>query len=218
MVRKAIWMKAGMLFIVLSLLLSFTSANFAVAQGVGPEMLDANLGVRTVISGLVTPTSLAFLGSNEFLVLEKNTGKVQHVINGTVQNSALDLAVNNSSERGLLGITLDPNFVSNHLVYLYWTCQALHPADPFTPSLVTCADIPDLGVDTNDILAVPLLGNRVDRFVWDGQNLTFDRNLIKLRSFQNDGAPLPPNQGDAAQPARGNHNGGVITFGLDGKL
>src|SRR6266545_48396 len=218
MVRKAIWMKAGMLFIVLSLLLSFTSANFAVAQGVGPEMLDANLGVRTVITGLVTPTSLAFLTANEFLVLEKNTGKVQHVVNGTVQNTALDLAVNNSSERGLLGITLDPNFASNHLVYLYWTCQAPHPDEPFTPSLPECADTPELGADTDDILAVPLLGNRVDRFLWDGQNLTFDLNLIQLRAFQNDGGPVPPNQGDEAQLARGNHNGGVITFGLDGKL
>ncbi len=218
MVRKAIWIKAGTVFVVLSLLLSFSAANFAGAQAAGPEMLDSNLGVRAVVTGLVTPTSLAFLGSNEFLVLEKTTGKVQHVMDGTVQSTALDLAVNNSSERGLLGITLDPNFASNHLVYLYWTCQAPAPVDPFTPSLVTCADTPDLGADTGDILAVPLLGNRVDRFLWDGQNLTFDRNLIKLRSFQNDGGPVPPNQGDAAQPARGNHNGGVITFGLDGKL
>jgi glucose/arabinose dehydrogenase len=58
----------------------------------------------------------------------------------------------------------------------------------------------------------------VDRFVWDGQNLTFASNLIKLRSFQNDGAPTPPGQGDEEQPPRGNHDGGVITFGQDGKL
>jgi len=218
MVRKTIWIKAGTLFLVLSLLLSFNSANFAAAQSAGPEMLDSSLGVRTVITGLVTPTSLAFLTASEFLVLEKNTGKVQHVVNGTVQNTALDLAVNNSSERGLLGITLDPNFSANHLVYLYWTCQAPPPDDPFTPSLIECADTPELGADSGDILAVPLLGNRVDRFVWDGQNLTFDLNLIKLRSFQNDGGPVPPNQGDENQPPRGNHNGGVITFGRDGKL
>jgi len=218
MVRKGIRTRGGILFVVLSLLISFTSINFAAAQGVGPAMLDPNLDVRPVVTGLVTPTSLAFLSSNEFLVLEKSTGKVQHVIDGTVHNTALDLGVNNSSERGLLGITLDPNFASNHLVYLYWTCQAPHPDEPFTPALVECADIPDLGADTNDILAVPLLGNRVDRFLWDGQNLTFDLNLIKLRAFQNDGGPVPPNQGDATQPPRGNHNGGVITFGLDRKL
>jgi hypothetical protein len=36
------------------------------------------------------------------------------------------------------------------------------------------------------VLEVPLLGNRVDRFVWNGSTLTFDRNLIALRSLQTD--------------------------------
>ncbi|MCI0623619.1 MAG: PQQ-dependent sugar dehydrogenase [Acidobacteria bacterium] len=31
-------------------------------------------------------------------------------------------------------------------------------------------------------------------------------------------APVPPNQNDASQPERGNHDGGVIRFGADGKL
>lgn len=39
-----------------------------------------------------------------------------------------------------------------------------------------------------------------------------------LRSFQNDAAPEPAGQGDGAQPERGNHDGGVIRFGPDGKL
>jgi glucose/arabinose dehydrogenase len=77
-----------------------------------------------------------------------------------------------------------------------------------------------LGADStiDDLLGVPLLGNRVDRFFWDGSTLTFDGNLIMLRSFQNDGGPVPPDQGDEGQPPRGNHDGGVITFGRDGKL
>src|SRR5512133_3659025 len=154
---KGFWIRAGSMVLSLMLLLSFTSPTFVIAQGAVPEMLDSHLGVRPVITGLVSPTSLAFLGSNDFLVLEKSTGKVQHVVNRAVQNTALDLAVNNSSERGLLGITLDPNFMSNHFVYLYWTCQAPHPDDPFTPSLTECANTPDLGADANDILAVPLL-------------------------------------------------------------
>jgi glucose/arabinose dehydrogenase len=48
--------------------------------------------------------------------------------------------------------------------------------------------------------------------------LTFERNLITLRAFQNDGAPTPPNQGDETQPPRGNYNGGVIRFGPDREL
>jgi glucose/arabinose dehydrogenase len=54
----------------------------------------------------------------------------------------------------------------------------------------------------------PLLGNRVDRFVWNGTTLTFEQNIIRLRAFQ----------ADAGQPLRGNHDGGVLRFGPDGKL
>jgi hypothetical protein len=41
-----------------------------------PAVLDRNLEVRTLVGGLTTPSSVAFLGPNDFLVLEKNTGKV----------------------------------------------------------------------------------------------------------------------------------------------
>jgi uncharacterized repeat protein (TIGR01451 family) len=154
-----------------------------------PTMLDDNLTVSTVITGLDQPTSLAFIGANDFFVLEKATGKVQRVVNGVLHSTALDLAVNNASERGLLGIALHPSFAQNGFVYLFWTESST-------------------GTDTANVDQVPLLGNRVDRYVWNGTTLTFDRNLIKLRALQQ----------DAGQPSRGNHNGGVLRFGPDGKL
>ena len=83
-------------------------------------MLDPNLAVRTVATGLLAPTTMAFIGRNDMLVLEKITGTVQRVVNG-VQSTVLDLAVNFSSERGLLGIALHPRFPRNPGVYLYWT-------------------------------------------------------------------------------------------------
>ena len=160
------------------------------APSSGPSMLDPNLSVKTVVSGLSQPTSMAFIGNNDFFVLEKNTGKVQRVINGVIQSTPpLDLAVNSASERGALGIALHPNFALNGFVYLYWTESST-------------------GADSTATADVPLLGNRVDRYIWNSSTLTFDRNLIKLRSYQ----------ADANQPLRGNHNGGVLRFGPDGKL
>lgn len=209
---------AGALVTCLSVAFLWSRTDAVRAQDDERPVLRQGLARRTAVSGLVTPTGIAFVGPSEMLVLEKNTGKVQHVVNGTIQNTALDLAVNWASERGLLGIALDPNFTTNHFVYLYWTNLAPGPLDPFTPSQREGPDVPELGFDTNNFLSVPLLGNRVDRFVWNGTNLTFDRNLIKLRAFQSDGGPVPPNQGDAGQLARGNHNGGKIAFGPDGKL
>jgi uncharacterized repeat protein (TIGR01451 family) len=158
-------------------------------QALAPLMLDQNLAVKTITSGLDQPTSLAFIGAKEFFILEKATGKVQRVFNGQLQTPALDLAVNNASERGLLGIALHPNFPSTPYVYLYWTESST-------------------GVDTSNTDEVALLGNRVDRFIWNGSALTLDRNLIRLRALQQ----------DTGQPSRGNHNGGVLRFGPDGKL
>jgi glucose/arabinose dehydrogenase len=154
-------------------------------------MIDPNLQVTTVISGLNQPTSMAFLGPGDFLVLEQATGKVQHVVNGAIANTAIDLPVNSASERGLLGIVLAPDFASSHYVYLYWTQSST-------------------GADSSSLADVPLLGNRVDRYRWDptAQTLTFNRNIITLHAFQ----------ADANQPMRGNHDGGKILFGPDGKL
>lgn len=181
---------AGILAAVLcSALLLTGSGRQAAAQATGPTMLHPLLDVRTVVDGLNQPTSMAFLGASDIVVLEKATGKVQRVVNGVIQGAVLDLAVNSASERGLLGIALHPDFPTNPGVYLYWTESTT-------------------GADTNVLANTPLLGNRVDRFTWNGSTLTFDQNLIRLRAFQ----------ADAGQPLRGNHNGGVLRFGPDRKL
>ena len=165
-----------------------------------PTMTDPSLTVSTVISGLDQPTSMVFLGPGDFLVLEKASGKVKHVVNGQVVGTALDLAVNSASERGLLGIALQPDFATSHGVYLYWTQSTT-------------------GADSTNLTETPTLGNRVDRFVWNPnlQTLSFDKNLITLHAFQADSATACCGS-SSGEPMRGNHNSGQILFGPDGKL
>ena len=45
---------------------------------------DEKLSVRTFVSGLDAPSTMAFIGANDILVTEKKTGKVQRVAGGVV--------------------------------------------------------------------------------------------------------------------------------------
>jgi len=165
----------------------------------GPVMTDTSLGVEVAASGLTEPTALAFIGAGDFFVTEKSTGQVHHVIDGQVSEPVVDLAVNFFDERGLLGIALHPDFASNGFVYLYWTESAKGESGDGM-----------FGADTDDAKTLPDLGNRVDRFIWDGTKLSWDRNLVKLRSNTLDT--------DTSGRIRGNHDAGPIVFGQDGKL
>src|ERR1700751_3867550 len=80
----------------------------AFGQASAPTLVDENLAVRTVVSGLNQPTTMAFIGPNDILVLEKASGKVLRIRNGAINSRVLDLPVNSASERGLLGIALHP--------------------------------------------------------------------------------------------------------------
>ncbi|MDP3704016.1 MAG: PQQ-dependent sugar dehydrogenase, partial [Candidatus Omnitrophota bacterium] len=83
---------------------------------------DPDLQVQTLVGGLAVPTTMAFIGPGDILVLQKNDGKVRRVLNGILQPGAvLDVAVNNASERGLLGIAVHPSFPTTPFVYLYYT-------------------------------------------------------------------------------------------------
>ncbi len=170
-------------------ILAALAASQGQAQAPLPTLVDRNLAVREASPHLTLPIGIAFIGSSDMLVLEKDSGKVQRITGGALAGTVLDLAVNSASERGLLGIALHPQFAVNGFVYLYWSESST-------------------GADTAELADVPLLGNRVDRYRWNGTSLTFDRNLIRLRAFQ----------ADAGQPLRGNHDGGVLRFGPDGKL
>jgi uncharacterized repeat protein (TIGR01451 family) len=54
-----------------------------------PTVTDPTLSARPVVAGLTEPTGIAFLGPQDFLVLEKSTGRVKRVLDGVVQGVRL---------------------------------------------------------------------------------------------------------------------------------
>jgi glucose/arabinose dehydrogenase len=128
-------------------------------------------------TGLSMPVSMAFTPDGRIFVAEKS-GKLRVIKkDGTlVATPSLTLNVSANSERGLLGVALDPNFSTNKYVYLYYTRESF-PVKNRLSRFTVSASNPDL-IDANS-----------------------EKVLID----------------DIASDA-GNHNGGAIHFGKDGKL
>jgi aldose sugar dehydrogenase len=110
--------------------------NSSIALAAPSITKDSNLKVETLVNGLSSPTSMAFIDNNNILVLEKG-GQVRLVSNGVLQEKpVLQVSVDTESERGLLGIaimngsnagndtaTASTTKISNNnkVVFLYYT-------------------------------------------------------------------------------------------------
>jgi glucose/arabinose dehydrogenase len=78
----------------------------------------------TTVTGLDPVTSMALAPDGRIFVCEQE-GNVRLIVNGVLLSTPfLTVTVDSNFERGLLGITLDPNFSSNQYVYIYYTVPA----------------------------------------------------------------------------------------------
>jgi aldose sugar dehydrogenase len=118
-----------------------------------PRIVDGSLRVEKVISGLESPTSMAFLDHDDIIILQKDNGRVRLVSNGVLQpNPIFSTVVRNESERGMLGVAIGNISSTTKTVFLYYT-------------------EPDGGQTKN----------RIYRYEWDGVgNLTGGRLILDL--------------------------------------
>ena len=85
-----------------------------------------------VVSGLTNPTDMEFAPDGRLFITE-DTGRVRIAKpDGTPLTTFLDISskVDSTGERGLLALTFDPGFSTNHYVYLHYTRKATSTTPP----------------------------------------------------------------------------------------
>ncbi len=77
---------------------------------------------RVLVAGNINgPTAFVFAPDGRIFVTEQ-TGKLIVIKNGSLLPTPfVQLTVDSNGERGLLGVALDPNFITNGFIYLYYT-------------------------------------------------------------------------------------------------
>jgi aldose sugar dehydrogenase len=125
-----------------------------------PKLFDSTLKITTIAEGLSTPTTMAFVGPGDILVLEKDTGMVKRIVNGKVlAKPVLDVNVANSIERCMCGIAVSKDSSTTY-VFIYYT------------------EID--GKDGDDKAGKQPIGNRVYRYELSGDVLTNPLLLMDL--------------------------------------
>src|SRR5215210_3983451 len=158
-----------------------------------PSINDPALKVEEVVRGLDLPTTMAFLGPNDILVLEKDKGTVQRIVNGKMlPEPLLDVNVATSVERCMCGIAVSQSSSSGSsssgtgltttYVFLYYTEAEL--------------------TDSEDVIEGKApIGNRLYRYELVNNKLINPVLLLDL--------PAVPGP---------RHNGGAIMIGPDNNL
>ncbi|HZH71190.1 MAG TPA: PQQ-dependent sugar dehydrogenase [Mariniphaga sp.] len=95
-----------------------------ITDGIGN---DGTISVKaeTVVDGLEVPWGIAFLPNGDMLVTER-PGRIRMVKNYAenpelIKQPVATISTANTSEGGLLGIAIHPDFISNRLFYIYVT-------------------------------------------------------------------------------------------------
>jgi glucose/arabinose dehydrogenase len=121
---------------VLAIGMAVATLTAALAGSVTPvhsaPVLPEGFTNSPVVSGLTNPTDMEFAPDGRLFITE-DTGRVRIAKpDGTPLTTFLDISskVDPLGERGLLALTFDPGFSTNHYVYLHYTRKATSTTPP----------------------------------------------------------------------------------------
>ncbi|MEM7375280.1 MAG: PA14 domain-containing protein [Bacteroidota bacterium] len=163
----------------------------------------AGFSDQTYVGGFVQGVGLTFDANNRMYVWEKG-GKVWIVENGAkLSTPLLDISeeVGNWRDFGMLGLALDPNFLTNGYIYLLYLVDRHHLLNFGTGSY---------NAATNEYYAATI--GRITRYTAEAstnfKTVDYSSRLVLLGATANDGFPS----------LHQSHGIGQLIFGTDGSL
>lgn len=77
---------------------------------------------ENVVTGLTLPVAFSFMPNGNVIITQKGSGAKIYTQNNTYVSEFWNFtdSLNSQAEQGVLGITLDPLFSSNHYIYIYY--------------------------------------------------------------------------------------------------
>ena len=87
-----------------------------------PVVYDKTLEIEKIIGGINYPVSMSFLGPDDIVILEKNSGTVKRIVNGEMMDEPLlEINVEKRKESGLTGSAVAHNSSGDIYLFLYFT-------------------------------------------------------------------------------------------------
>ena len=170
--------------------------------GIRAQTVPTGFNNALVMAGWTEPVGFTFDANGRWYVWERN-GKVWIVENGVrLAQPLIDISdeVGGWRDHGLLGFTLDPNFLTNGKIYLMYAVDRHHLMNFGTPNY---------NAATNQYYAATIM--RITRYTAIGPSYnTVDNNsrLVLLGETRKTGVPL----------LHESHSTGQLVFGSDGTL
>jgi aldose sugar dehydrogenase len=187
------------LIMTLAVLLSLEATKYTIyAEEEGLPFISkntANLAIERVSTGINYPTSMAFLGPNDILILERESGKVYRIVNGQMLDEPV-IDVGTYYKDGLIGIATTQNQTGSQYVFLYYNEAPIKYGNDI--------DGPEEAEMVNHTLGYFQEGDRLYRYEVIDNKLVNPRIILNLH-------PAQSNKGLGQE-----HHGGEVIIGSDG--
>jgi glucose/arabinose dehydrogenase len=183
----------------------------------------------TVATGINVPWGLAFLPDRSALVAERDTAKVKRIAGSSLTEVGTIDGVDPSSEGGLLGLAVDPQFTGRPYVYVYFSTGEDNRIARYTYRDNRLSD-PRVILDGIPMAAVHNGGRMAfgrDGFLYVGTGDGRERPNSqdpdslggKILRITGDGRPAPGNpRGDSPVYSLGHRNVQGLAFDEQGRL